>query len=827
MTSVDSVPSEQGRAPLRLAVFEVSGEGRKAIARIEITPKLDGTCNLAISSEVADAATHLRQIIEHTPPEESAQNLTDDSPEEMAVERAHAKLEKILSNAGYQVEVLPAGDQRLSFVIDMRTGNVVGTNEPLHDAVSSDSDSIGRRIFESISAKFRDGQNELAEKTFAATSVGAHTDAIKLVCEAYESGNAGLPPTEKLLNGLMSIDLAFASKDQRRLVQEWRIHAGTALGLCEVIAGDAEEFLAEHESTLTAEQICDLRMVIATGAMQRGNKETAIMMWRELLSEPRKLGAGNRGWAWRNISYALPVDDPEALEAARYSSDAFLEAGDKTEACKSLMQAANCLLHVEPAKALLVIDEILPLVSGDLLTHRPVKAATLHARANRLMKLGRNREALIDAQAAVRTWQGIMGVEMHLVTSLYLAASAAQAVGDDSSHQRFTEEANELARTIDIPRFSLQRRLEGLQDAFNEADALQLASDAEREGEHEIVALVRYLCATYDETLSDTRRLMLLEDALRTLEDARSDSSTVVSLQCAIANQLMAMSQPKRARTWYEKALKSDPLDRAARDGLVNCLWKSEAWGDAAVFLKSELTRRGDMPGLLYAYGRSLFEAGDLAGAFRALKKSEELADPTSNTKSLSRSLAERAFALAGTIEPVKHEDELIPARVTIEELRAALKHFASFVASVKRMEFWTRDDRSRYDWIEKPERFAQTMLHTFLKARFLERIDVFEEIAAGAGRLDIYVQLYGGLGSVVELKMCGFRYSSSYASAGEEQIAHYMGNRRSSIGYLVVFDARLENFAEPLSAEPRQDSLTIETVFVDVRPRVTKRRKM
>ncbi|KVL31132.1 hypothetical protein WS97_23420 [Burkholderia territorii] len=420
-----------------------------------------------------------------------------------------------------------------------------------------------------------------------------------------------------------------------------------------------------------------------------------------------------------------------------------------------------------------------------------------------------------------------MGVEMHLVTSLYLAASAAQAVGDDSSHQRFTEEANELARTIDIPRFSLQRRLQGLQDAFNEADALQLASDAEREGEHEIVALVRYLCATYDETLSDTRRLMLLEDALRTLEDARSDSSTVVSLQCAIANQLMAMSQPKRARTWYEKALKSDPLDRAARDGLVNCLWKSEAWGDAAVFLKSELTRRGDMPGLLYAYGRSLFEAGDLAGAFRALKKSEELADPTSNTKSLSRSLAERAFALAGTIEPVKHEDELIPARVTIEELRAALKHFASFVASVKRMEFWTRDDRSRYDWIEKPERFAQTMLHTFLKARFLERIDVFEEIAAGAGRLDIYVQLYGGLGSVVELKMCGFRYSSSYASAGEEQIAHYMGNRRSSIGYLVVFDARLENFAEPLSAEPRQDSLTIETVFVDVRPRVTKRRKM
>ncbi|MNU06716.1 hypothetical protein D3C72_2520070 [compost metagenome] len=71
---------------------------------------------------------------------------------------------------------------------------------------------------------------------------------------------------------------------------------------------------------------------------------------------------------------------------------------------------------------------------------------------------------------------------------------------------------------------------------------------------------------------------------------------------------------------------------------------------------------------------------------------------------------------------------------------------------------------------------------------------------------------------------MCGFGYSSAYAAAGEEQISHYMGNRPSAIGYLVVFDARLEGFAVPLTAMPHQNTLTIKTHFVDVRPRVSAR---
>jgi hypothetical protein len=40
----------------------------------------------------------------------------------------------------------------------------------------------------------------------------------------------------------------------------------------------------------------------------------------------------------------------------------------------------------------------------------------------------------------------------------------------------------------------------------------------------------------------------------------------------------------------------------------------------------------------------------------------------------------------------------------------------------------------------------AEDLLHTFLKARFGDRVEIFEEVGTGAGRLDLYVKLEGGL---------------------------------------------------------------------------------
>jgi hypothetical protein len=130
------------------------------------------------------------------------------------------------------------------------------------------------------------------------------------------------------------------------------------------------------------------------------------------------------------------------------------------------------------------------------------------------------------------------------------------------------------------------------------------------------------------------------------------------------------------------------------------------------------------------------------------------------------------------------------------------------------------RDDDGGHKWIASPEARAQDLLHTFLKARMGERVEVYEELPTGAGRLDLYVKLEDGLAIVIELKMCGGTYSSAYAASGEEQIRHYMDNRKTHIGYLVVFDARVTLFGQAL-IDDHSGPHTIVEIIVDVRNRV------
>jgi hypothetical protein len=158
---------------------------------------------------------------------------------------------------------------------------------------------------------------------------------------------------------------------------------------------------------------------------------------------------------------------------------------------------------------------------------------------------------------------------------------------------------------------------------------------------------------------------------------------------------------------------------------------------------------------------------------------------------------------------------------VTRTELEAQLKEFAEFVKSKKRMDFWQRGKAPKHKWRQRPEKHAQSLLHTFLKGHFKARVDVLEEIGSGAGRLDISLKLEGGLACILELKMCGRGYSSTYAQSGEDQIRHYMENEDVHLGYVVVFDARSSDFGKPLIGTRDTGTDTVVETRVDVRPEV------
>jgi hypothetical protein len=137
-------------------------------------------------------------------------------------------------------------------------------------------------------------------------------------------------------------------------------------------------------------------------------------------------------------------------------------------------------------------------------------------------------------------------------------------------------------------------------------------------------------------------------------------------------------------------------------------------------------------------------------------------------------------------------------------------------------MAFWTRPDiKQDYRWRPSPEGQGQLLLRTFAKGKFFALVDDFEELDTGAGRLDLLLKFSGGLSIIIELKMCGFGYSSNYAASGELQIKHYMINRNVHVGFLVVFDARLRKNGQQLLENRHTQEDTIEEILIDVRPRV------
>jgi len=147
---------------------------------------------------------------------------------------------------------------------------------------------------------------------------------------------------------------------------------------------------------------------------------------------------------------------------------------------------------------------------------------------------------------------------------------------------------------------------------------------------------------------------------------------------------------------------------------------------------------------------------------------------------------------------------------------------FAKYTRSEMRMEFWQYDEDRKRKWVSHPEQLAKNYLRFFLNGRFEDSIYEFEEIRSGAGFADILIIAPNGDKVIVELKMCGHRYSYKYADSGKEQVLHYMENRDATAGFLIVFDSRTRDFAKGFQVGKQViEGKSVFVIVVDVRPQV------
>jgi tetratricopeptide (TPR) repeat protein len=300
------------------------------------------------------------------------------------------------------------------------------------------------------------------------------------------------------------------------------------------------------------------------------------------------------------------------------------------------------------------------------------------------------------------------------------------------------------------------------------------------------------------------------------LRDAKLPRGDAEVVLLALARELMNQGETDLAIRRYQEVLTTNPFNQAARQNAAVLLMRSERWQEAVAFFETQREIFGDKPGVMYGLGKSYLKLGNMNAAATALMLSKAAAGADEKLKADADKLALEALQRGGRPDLTKQASQ--PDFVTHAEFETKLNEMARFFAAEKRMSLWKSLGNGKHEWVQHPEARAQDTVSAFLSGSLGKRVEVLEAVAAGAGFVDLYVIGENGFRAIVELKMLGDPYSSTYAFAGENQIAQYMAQKGVAIGYLVIFDARKRDFGKhPESDAPKNK--TIRVLLVDVRP--------
>ncbi len=350
---------------------------------------------------------------------------------------------------------------------------------------------------------------------------------------------------------------------------------------------------------------------------------------------------------------------------------------------------------------------------------------------------------------------------------------------------------------------------------YDSATAAKLREEAEELGDTAVAVHLLAIKAVHEGT--PAQRLEWLEGGLVRLHDAKLPRGDAEVVLLALARELMNQGETGLAIRRYQEVLTTNPFCQVARQNAAVLLMQSERWQDAVAFFEAQREIFGDKPGIMYGLGKSYLKVGNVNAAATALMLSKAAAGTDEKLKADADRLALDALQRGGAPDFTKRARQ--PDFVTHAEFETKLNAMAHFFAAEKRMSLWKSLGNGKHEWVDHPEARAQDTVTAYLSGSFEKRVEVLEAVAAGAGFVDLYVVGENGFRAIVELKMLGEGYSSTYAFAGANQIAHYMDQKEVAIGYLVIFDARKRDFGKRPEESATPANKTIRVLLVDVRP--------
>ncbi|MDY0051057.1 MAG: hypothetical protein RBR65_00835 [Aliarcobacter sp.] len=571
--------------------------------------------------------------------------------------------------------------------------------------------------------------------------------------------------------------------------------------------------LNEFFSELDKDIIQNLRLEKANISANRKHFNTATSIYKKIISE-LDTDSGTLAWAYQGLSLIADNHD-DIIYYAEKAQDKHLEYGNHYEAIKNIIKISDMKSDKEPDEAIKLLDLALSLYNKDSLINQELLASILFKKASYLNKIGEIEKAYTSIKESCSLREGLFGNELYYYSSLFLAYILAKSNNQLKESEDFKNKKHKIIKYIKDKRFLLRLEFDNYLDKKKEIDSI-LEKKIIDSGDCTLISSL-YLIKSLSLKLQKDEKLELLDKAMQLAKN--NNTELVSNIYFSIAEIYRNENDIVDALNNYKYSLEHNFYYQSAFQNCISMLIENKDWNNAEILIKERINRIGELPNICYIYGKVLFEKGDYKKAYKYFNQANnKIKDLKEYKLKCIENLDDEELQHLDKKEIFNNKKE-----ISINDLYKSLKEFSISISSDSRMHFWKFDKiKKGYKWDNNPEEKSKQLLIQFLNAKFgKENIEVIPEPRAGAGFIDLYIILSGGVKVIIELKICGEGYSSSYAISGEDQIIHYQKNKNTKIGFLIVFDARKRDFSKGLKEVQTFQEHTIYSIAIDMRPNV------
>lgn len=740
-----------------------------------------------------------------------------------------------LRENGYGIVPTEEGQYKMQIVMTSKGANIAKSTPSTEIDNKEIGESVGRNVLFNLKNDSIKKACKIAENIQNLVLVGNHNEAAEVVLSSDISmiQYFGDELPKHLIKSIFSIDMDRVNKEIIKQFLLNRIAIGQQYYKYDDVSNICEQdakWLLENKVELEPEVRFNLRLAIGNALASQKLWASAENNYFLALQYADEVSSSSKAWAYYNTGNVLynQCRFKESLKKYCLAGDLWLSDGNVEQAIvayiknvrsaedrkQALLDINEVILHVNNGKEDNVSSIDLANILGYLFFHK----------AEILNDLGKTYEV---EQALLKSYENrkdILGIESQTRATLAFLEIVCKSLG------KFDESMEWHNKWLKLRQYDNEENLELKEKIINILDNNEYSSTKFECLENEIkntgdnlLLFSYYVTNSAKICINNPNKALELLDTAINLDFHGKSEEIYVAYQM-YAEIMRQIGRDFEAYEYLKKAFEANPYEKTLYPPLIIYTQKFSNEDDRYKFAHkwSEIEEGNPIPWIIL--GSCYEKITRNKDAFKAYKKALELAPNEGGNinKCIDRVMNKIIESSEQDTRNILRATDFLDSQQNEESLTIEKKifdylcEFKKTVEKYNTQNFW-KYENGKTKWISRPEKQAQILLLLYLRSVFNPNVEVLEEVIIGEGRMDIYIIIPPGIKIIIELKMCGVGYSSSYAQGSVEQIVAYMEKKECSIGFVMIFDARRRDQAKGFDEVYKLNNKSIKTIIVNV----------